>query len=185
MLEFETIVFYALAVATVIPALGVMMAKDIVRVAFWLLASLSGVAGLFIMLDADFLGVTQVLVYIGGILVLILFGIMMTHRDPVLMDAGEERRRAPFTGLAVTLVTFGALLGVIIGTGWNTATAGDQSRGLRSGPLASEPTAAPIGKALLADYVLPFEIVSVLLLVVLCGAAYIARRGRDEEASNA
>jgi NADH-quinone oxidoreductase subunit J len=178
-LEFETIVFYALAVATVIPAFGVMMAKDIVRVAFWLLASLSGVAGLFIMLDADFLGVTQVLVYIGGILVLILFGIMMTHRDPVLVSADDDRRRSPFTGLLVSLMTFGALMGVILGTGWNV------SGGLANGKLSGEPTAAPLGKALLTDYVLPFEIVSVLLLVVLCGAAYIARRGKDEEASNA
>lgn len=185
MLEFETIVFYALAVVTIIPAFGVMMAKDIVRVAFWLLASLSGVAGLFIMLDADFLGVTQVLVYIGGILVLILFGIMMTHRDPVLVSTDDARRRSPFTGLLVSLITFGALLGVIMGTGWNTATGGDRPQGLRSGALSGEPTAAPLGKALLTDYVLPFEIVSVLLLVVLCGAAYIARRGGDEEASNA
>lgn len=177
-MEFETIVFYALAVVTVIPAFAVMMAKDIVRVAFWLLASLSGVAGLFIMLDADFLGVTQVLVYIGGILVLILFGIMMTHRDPVLVTASEERRRSPFTGLMVSLVTFGALMGVILGTGWNDT----------GGRTSGEVTTPDLGKALLTDYVLPFEIVSVLLLVVLCGAAYIARRrddGSGGEASNA
>lgn len=170
-MEFETIVFYALAVMTVLPAFGVMMAGDIVRVAFWLLASLSGVAGLYIMLDADFLGVTQVLVYIGGILVLILFGIMMTHRDPVLVDPdAEERRRSPFTGIAVALTTFGALMGAILSTGW------EDTAGRTSGAV----TTPDIGRALLSDYVLPFEIVSVLLLVVLCGSAYLARRTHEE-----
>ena len=169
-MEFETIVFYALAVMAVIPAFGVMLAGDIVRVAFWLLASLSGVAGLYIMLDADFLGVTQVLVYIGGILVLILFGIMMTHRDPVLVTMDDDRKRSPFTGLAVTLVTFGALMSVIMGTGW------EDTAGRASGAV----TTPDIGRSLLSDYVLPFEIVSVLLLVVLCGSAYLARRRHDE-----
>ena len=169
-MEFETIVFYALAVITVLPAFGVMMAGDIVRVAFWLLASLSGVAGLYILLDADFLGVTQVLVYIGGILVLILFGIMMTHRDPVLIDEPDDRKRSPFTGLTVTVVTFGALMMAIVGTGWEDT----------AGRTSGASTTPDIGRALLSDYVLPFEIVSVLLLVCLCGAAYLARRGGDE-----
>jgi len=173
-LDFHTIVFYALASVTVIGAFGVMMTKDIVRVAFWLLASLSGVAGLFIMLGADFLGVTQVLVYIGGILVLILFGIMMTHRDPVLVT-DDDRSRSPFTGLAVSLVTFAALMGVILTTGWADS----------GGRRVDSATAPDLGRALLTDYVLPFEVVSVLLLVVLCGSAYIARRRGEEEVSDA
>ncbi|MAE65301.1 MAG: hypothetical protein CMJ18_13600 [Phycisphaeraceae bacterium] len=174
-MSFETIIFYALAVMTVVPGIMVMMTRDIVRVAFWLLASLSGVAGLYILLGADFLGVTQVLVYIGGILVLILFGIMMTHRDPVMTEASEEKYgRSAATGLAVAMIMFGALLALIMGTGWN------DTGGLAAGPHADENTTGEIGRFLLSDYLLPFEIISVLLLVVLCGAAYIARRRKEE-----
>jgi NADH:ubiquinone oxidoreductase subunit 6 (subunit J) len=168
-LDFKTILFYALAVIVLAPAVMVMVAKDIIRVAFWLLASLSGVAGMYILLDADFLGATQVLVYIGGILVLILFGIMMTHRDPIMIEVEDVRRRSPAVGLAVGLVMFGALLGLVLGTGWDTGTGRD------TGAV----TTPDIGRALLTDYILPFEIISVLLLVVLCGSAYIARRGKE------
>jgi NADH-quinone oxidoreductase subunit J len=168
-LDFKTILFYALAVIVLAPAVMVMVAKDIIRVAFWLLASLSGVAGMYILLDADFLGATQVLVYIGGILVLILFGIMMTHRDPIMIEVEDVRRRSPAVGLAVGLVMFGALLGLVLGTGWDTGTGRD------TGAV----TTPDLGRALLTDYILPFEIISVLLLVVLCGSAYIARRGKE------
>jgi NADH-quinone oxidoreductase subunit J len=124
---------------------------------------------MYILLDANFLGATQVLVYIGGILVLILFGIMMTHRDPVMIEVEDVRRRSPAVGLAVSLVMFGALLGLVLGTGWDTGAGRD------SGAV----TTPDIGRALLTDYILPFEIISVLLLVVLCGSAYIARRGKE------
>lgn len=167
-LDFKTIVFYALAVMAVASGLMVLIARDVVRVAFWLLASLSAVAGFFIMLDADFLGLTQVLVYIGGILVLILFGIMMTNKDPVVLRAQNARKRSMVGGLVVAATTFSALLAVIMTTGF------EQNRG-----TAGAATTAPLGLALLTDYVLPFEIISVLLLVVLCGSAYIARR-KDE-----
>ena len=136
---------------------------------FWLLASLSGVAGLYITLDADFLGGTQVLIYIGGILVLILFGIMMTQRDPVLVEATGRKKRSVFTAILVSSCTFGALMSMILSTDWQT------SGGRTSGAV----TTPDLGRALLTDYILPFEIVSVLLLVVLCGSAYVARR-REE-----
>jgi len=172
--DLETILFNTLAVVVIFPGIMIMVARDIVRVAFWLLASLSGVAGMYILMGADFLGATQVLVYIGGILVLILFGIMMTHRDPVLLEASDTRRRSVATGLLVALGTFGALLGFILGTGWST----------EGGYRTNQPTTEELGKFLLSDYVLPFEIVSVLLLVVLCAAAYMARR-REEEIPHA
>ena len=163
------IIFYTLAVTTVVPAVMVMLARDIVRVAFWLLASLSSVAGLYILLGADFLGATQVLVYIGGILVLILFGIMMTHRDPMVQRINDKKRRSVGMGILVAGVTFGVLMSFILTTKFQTT--GGRADGLT--------TAKPIGRALLTDYVLPFELVSILLLVVLCGAAYIARRERN------
>jgi NADH-quinone oxidoreductase subunit J len=172
-LELRPIIFYALSVIVVVPAIMIMVTRDIVRVAFWLLASLGGVAGLYLLLGADFVGVTQILVYIGGILVLILFGIMMTHRDPVLLSMQSQSRRSILSGILVSGLTFGALASVIFSTAFES-TAG------RSG---GQPTTREIGRALLTDYILPFEIISVLLLVVLCGAAYVARR--EKEAPNA
>lgn len=168
-MDLRSIIFYALSVVVVVPAIMIMVTRDIVRVAFWLLASLSGVAGLYILLGADFLGATQVLVYVGGILVLILFGIMMTQRDPLLAGMRERRRRGIAGGLAVATLAFAALASIILTTGFETD-------GGRSG---GEPTTREIGRALMTDYVLPFEIISVLLLVVLCGAAYVARREKE------
>ena len=167
-LDFGTIIFYALAVVAVLPGVMILFTKDIVRVAFWLLAALSGVAGLYIMLDADFLGATQVLVYIGGIMVLILFGIMMTNKDPIMVRAADKTRRATWPGLAVAVVTFAALMLVIGGFDWKTGAG-----------VSGAPTTKPLGRMLLTDYVLPFEIISVLLLMVLCGAAYMARRDKE------
>ena len=168
-MDLRSIIFYALSVIVVVPAIMVMVTRDIVRVAFWLLASLSGVAGLYLHLGADFVGVTQVLVYIGGIVVLILFGIMMTHRDPVYLSFHARSRRSIFSGILVSGLTFGALASVILQTGFDVG----------GGRGTGAATSRDIGRALLTDYVLPFEVVSVLLLVVLCGAAYIARREKE------
>lgn len=172
-MDLRSIIFYALSVVVVVPAIMIMVTRDIVRVAFWLLASLSGVAGLYILLGADFLGATQVLVYVGGILVLILFGIMMTQRDPLVAAAGARRRRGIAGGLTVASLTFAALASIILTTGFESG----------GGWSAGDPTTREIGRALMTDYILPFEIISVLLLVVLCGAAYVARR--EKESSHA
>lgn len=168
-MDWSTIMWWVMAAVTVIPALMIVLSKDIVRLAFWLLASLTGVAGLYILLGADFLGFTQVLVYIGGIMVLILFGIMMTNRDAVLMRRGETTGGAMVTGLVIAAATALALLKVVKDTKWKEAA-----------PVEMPVTTARVGEALLTDYVLPFELVSVLLLIVLCGAAYIARRRPEE-----
>ena len=119
-LDFATIMFYALAVICVLPGLMILIVKDIVHVAFWLLASLSGVAGLYFMLDADFLGATQILVYIGGILVLILFGIMMTNKDPVMLREAERSKRSLASGLVIAALVFTCLMVVISGTEWDS-----------------------------------------------------------------
>ncbi len=164
-IDFEIIVFYALAATGVVSGAMVLIARDVVRVAFWLLSSLSAVAGLYLHLGADFLGLTQVLVYIGGILVLILFGIMMTQRDPGLVKLERKSTRSMATGVGVSLVLFLVLASVINSVGWASRR-----------PASATPTTQDLGTALLTDYVLPFELISVLLLVVLCGAAYLARR---------
>jgi NADH-quinone oxidoreductase subunit J len=164
------IVFWAFAALIVLSGAMIVIARDIVRVAFWLLGALGGVAGLYVLLGADFLGFTQVLVYIGGIMVLILFGIMMTHRDPVMLRRGEGGKGGIVLGLLIAGAAALALLLLISKTVWKIAPENQEPA----------PTTAAIGDALMTDYVLPFELISVLLIVVLCGAAYIARRKVEE-----
>jgi NADH-quinone oxidoreductase subunit J len=166
----HAVVFWALAALTLASGAMIVIARDIVRVAFWLLGALGGVAGLYVLLGADFLAFTQVLVYIGGIMVLFLFGIMMTHRDPVLLRRGDTSRAGVAAGILVAVLAGASLLLLIRKTAWFVAP----------GPPAPEPTTAGIGDALMTGYVLPFELISVLLILVLCGAAYVARRKAGE-----
>lgn len=168
--DLQVTIFYALAVAACLPGIFILFARDIVRVAFWLLCALSGVAGLYLLLGADFLGLTQVLVYIGGVMVLILFGIMMTNRDPALNRAVAASRRSVVTGLAIAGTLFALSTLAILRTPWAE---------VKTEP-ATGATVDRLGAELLTGHVLPFEIISVLLLMVLCGAAYIARRRGEE-----
>lgn len=140
--------------------------RSVVHSAFSLLGTLLGVAGLFLMLGADFLAMTQVLIYAGGILVLILFGLMLTPGDP-----GEMKPLRVFGGLA--LVGGGAVLFVVKLSGvaeWNALPVEELE--------APQATVTEIGLELLRrdSYLLPFELASVILLAALVGAVFIARR---------
>ena len=90
---YAELLFWLFAAVAVIPGAAILIARDIVRQAFWLLASLSGFAGLYLWLGADFLGFTQVIVYIGGILILFLFGVMLTQKAdvPLKEEPGWDR----------------------------------------------------------------------------------------------
>src|SRR6185503_3642258 len=120
-MDWKTAIFWAFAALAVIPGLMIVLSRDIVRIAFWLLAALGGVAGLYVTLGADFLGFTQVLVYIGGIMVLILFGIMMTHRDPVMLKRGDTSRAGVFAGILIAAATAIGLIVVVGKTAWLVA----------------------------------------------------------------
>jgi NADH:ubiquinone oxidoreductase subunit 6 (subunit J) len=169
-LSFAPVVFLIFAAVAIVPGIAVLFTRDIVRAAFWLLGSFAGFAGLYLLLDADFLALTQVLVYIGGILILLLFGVMLTHRDP-----GQLKKARLWgllgSGIVAGLLVLGAILHVIFNTDWATNTA------------TFETTTSGIGVLLLTQYLLPFEVASVLLLVALVGAAYIARRRDTERAA--
>ena len=166
-MNWSAMIFWALATIAVVPGFFLITSRNIVHMSFWLLSMLSGIAGLYLYMGADFLGMTQVFVYIGGINVLLLFGIMLTNNEPVFVRK-VAKRPALLPALLLGGVLFFGLMKAITGTTW------------RSAPQDVEPTAKSIGAFLLSDYVLPFEIVSILLLVVLVGAAFIARRTSSE-----
>lgn len=158
--------FFGCATLAVLPALMVLIGRDIVRMAFWLLASFVGVAGLYLLLGADFLAVTQIMVYVGGILVLILFGLMLTRKETIPLAGSRAPEPPPqlLPGLAVAALTTAVLAHVIFGTRWNIQV------------RPTTPTTSRLGDLLMTDFLLPFEIASVLLLVALVGAAFLVRR---------
>ena len=159
-------VFYLFAVITVGSAAVVVLARSLIYSAFALLFTFFGVAGLYVLLGADFLAATQLLIYVGGILVLLLFGVMLTHKLYDLELRSEVTQFLP---------------GVIISTGLFlilTLTAFRTQWALGPGRPPA-PTTAEIGQLFMGRYLLPFEAASILLLVALMGAAMIVRRRPD------
>ena len=187
------VLFYVLAAMTGISALAVVVTQNIVRAAAWLLFTLAGVSGLFFLLGADFVGATQLLVYVGGTLVLVVFGVMLTAQSPFI----NMRISAAEWGiaLAVGLLLYGVLAASLVisnpkGSGDVQPLTGEMADSTLLGQaLLGQWQASPQGvmtglppgaihRRYAVSYLLPFEIVSVHLLVVLIGAAYLARAKR-------
>jgi NADH-quinone oxidoreductase subunit J len=152
-----------LAAFTIWAGAVVVLGKNIVRAAVALIFSFCGMAGLFLLLDAEFLAAVQVLIYVGGITILLLFAIMLTTR----ISATTTRVINDQVALSA-LVALGILAGLLYAS----------LRGI--GPLTGPPqlpeTTPFLGRALLTTYVLPFEVVSVLLLAAMVGAIVLARK---------
>jgi NAD(P)H-quinone oxidoreductase subunit 6 len=158
----STLVFYALAALALTNAGLVAFSHNILHAALGLLVTLLAVAGLYLWLGADFLGVTQILIYVGGILVLILFAVLFTTR------IGQVRASNTSVPRGFALVVAGAIAAGLGYVGWTTAW------------WLTEPVAAPtttrLGDAFLREYLLPFELASIILLMALVGAMVLARR---------
>ena len=159
----QNITFGVLALVMCFSALRVVTAKNIVHAALYLVLVLSGVAGIFILLAAEFLAIVQVLVYIGAIVVLFLFGIMLT-RAPI-GRSNELDNDQRFIGAFVGVGLF-ALLAAILNDGFGDAKIEPAQVG-RTGD---------VGLSIFQQFVIPFEVISVLLLAALVGAVVIARR---------
>ena len=168
--SFFPVVFYLIAAITVVSAGGVAFSSNIVYSAFALMGTLMGAAGLFILLAADFVAVVQVLIYVGGILVLTLFAVMLTHRIADVRVSNRSLGRLPSLAI-IGVVGFG-MARAIAQTTWHAAP-----------PKAAVPTTYGIGEAFLGDYVLPFELASLVLLAALVGAVVLSRKElKGEEA---
>ena len=161
---FEMIMFYVFAAGTVISALALCVTKDIVRMAIWLFVTLSMVAMLFFMLSAPFLGAIQLIVYAGGTLILLVFGVMLTSKSPWVRLETKWKELA--AAGVVCLVLAAGLIGAVVSTHWTPA---DQ---------ATTTGVKGLGEELLTTYLVPFEAASVLLLVVMIGAAYLIKQER-------
>ncbi len=159
----ELLAFSGLAAITCVSALITALSRNIVRSAFALLGTFGGVAGLYAFLAADFVMAAQLLIYVGGILVLILFAVLLTQKIGAVQIS--NRSIGLCAGLPLGALVFAVLASVTVTTPWQTA----EHAGVQA-------TTALIGDALLSRYLLPFELVSVLLLVALVGAVVLARR---------
>jgi NADH-quinone oxidoreductase subunit J len=164
-------------------AVGVVVSSNIVRMAFYLVLSLGATAGLFFLAGADFVGAMQFMIYVGGTLVLLIFGVMLTAKGPFITmktSAGEWLLGGIVGGslLAVLLAAATSVRAWQPSAELPTATQVTATRlgmGLLGARVDKLDEADPIQRGGMSGYLLPFEIVSVHLLVVLIGAAYLAR----------
>jgi NADH-quinone oxidoreductase subunit J len=171
----------------------VCFSRNIVHAAFALLVTFFGVAGIYVLLSADFLAVSQILIYVGGILVLLVFGVMLTNRVTNIDLRSALSARIP------AFIICGALLAMLISfltsghwikydempwkrSPWNKSAIEQTIAPLQGtatelvNQQGSQGTSAEIGKLLMTDYLLPFEVLSVILLVALIGAVMMVRK---------
>lgn len=190
-MSLSLVLFYAIAFGTGLAALAVVFTRNIVRAAVWLLFTLIGVSLTYFLLGAEFLGASQLIIYVGGTLVLVVFGVMLTAQGPVQLKTKSQE-------WAVAGLIAAALFGLLVYASLELAkpaqpanpnetnvTVGSLGSAFMNIKEASPPakmTGFPAGvrppERTRVGYLLPFEIVSVHLLVVLIGAAYLARAKR-------
>ncbi len=165
-MPYTTIIFYVLALITVVSAVIIVSRKNVIHSAFALFFTLLGVSGFYVLLRADFIAVTQIMVYVGGILILLIFGVMLTTKITDIDLRTKNMNNIP--GLIFTVGIITILISIITTTKWNVKQ-----------PIANDETVSQIGRLILTDYLLPFEIASIVLLVALIGSAMLARRIKD------
>ncbi|WP_420639288.1 NADH-quinone oxidoreductase subunit J [Candidatus Poriferisocius sp.] len=165
----EHVAFGIIAAVMVASALRVVTTRDIVHAALYLVIVLAGVAALFLLVGAEFTGITQVLIYIGAVIVLFLFGIMLT-RTGFTQDDEEADHPRRFPAVLTALLLLAVMIGALV----------DRFQDVRLDanlPGGQTPqTTAQVSDELFSQYIVPFEAVSVLLLAALIGAIVIARR---------
>ena len=159
----QNVSFWIIAVVMAAAAIGVVTMKNIVHAALALVVVLAGVAAQYVLLQAEFLGIVQVLIYIGAVIVLFLFGIMLT-RAPMRKSTEYDNDQRPLAG-AVALLIFGVLAYLLAG----------EFSGDRLNVVQPTQTSA-IADSIFRTYVVAFEAVSMLLLAALIGAIVLARR---------
>jgi NADH-quinone oxidoreductase subunit J len=160
----QEVAFVVIAALGTLTALRVVSARNVVHAALYLVVTLATVAGAYLLLSAEFIAWVQILIYVGAIVILFLFGLMLT-KAPIGRDALDYQNRS-----------VGAIVGIVFALGLGSLI-------LRAWPIGSTPApptigggSAALGSALFSTYVLPFEAVSFLLLAALIGAIVLARR---------
>ena len=163
----NTAIFWGFVILTVGSAIVVVFNNKIIHSAFALLFTLFGVAGMYVFLAADFLAASQLLIYVGGILVLIIFGVFLTAKMYNLSIPEQTQQR--YIAILPVIAFAGILIYIYYTADWHLLEP------------AAEPTTKSLGKLLLTTYLVPFEVASVLLLAALIGAMRLARPREKED----
>jgi len=165
---FVQITFWVMTLCTLGGALGVVTSRNLLHSALYLILSFFGVTGYYVLLDAGFLAVVQLFIYIGAISVLVLFAIMFSRR--VMDSQTTQANHQWWLSLPIALILFLILIGVISSAAWPVSQAQ---------PPAD--TVLQLGLAFLGSYLIPFEVVGILLSVALIGAVILAREKTEAE----
>ncbi len=169
---FQQVVFYCFAATAIISALAILTTRNVLYAAFLLMITFLSIAAIYVFAAAEFIAIAQIMVYVGGILVLMVFGVMLTNRiSGAAVTTGNHHR---FWGLFIGISFFTLICTVIIKANFG------QLPWIMSG---RETYTAPVGTAinnigikLMTDFILPFEIAAIILLLALLGAAFVARK---------
>jgi len=162
----EQIIFIVVALFTLGSGFMVVTSRNLVHAALWLVSALFGVAVTYTLLNAAFLAVVQVVVYIGAIAILFIFAVMLTRKD--MRDQGPQMNANWWFGALLSVLVFAGLFFLLQGWSGLSTTASALPEGFNNIAIAE------LGDALLNAYVLPFEVASVLLVAALVGAVYVA-----------
>jgi NADH-quinone oxidoreductase subunit J len=158
----EAFAFWALSAVLVGSALAVVLTKNLFHAVLWLALALTGTAGIFLLLNAEFLAAVQILLYAGGIVTVVVFAIVVTER---LVGERIVQTSRSLTGGAIVST---ALLGLLVAAVLRQPPAA-------AAPLLTGDLTRTLGETVLTRYVLPFELLAVLMLAALLGAVYFAR----------
>ena len=159
---FEALMFYTFAGIAVVSAIGVCVSQRIVRMAVWLFFSLTAVSVMYFLLAANFLAALQLIVYVGGVLVLLLFGVMLTGSGP--WARFTVSRGQLITAGVTCVVLLACFVVALLGADWGQLVSVHEGASVEA-----------LGRRLITTYVFPFEIAGVLLMIVMVGAAHLAR----------
>lgn len=162
----EQIIFLIVGTVTLLSGFMVVTSRNLVHAALWLVAALFGVAIIYTLLNAGFIAVVQVVVYIGAIAILFIFAVMLTRRD--MRDTGPQLNKNWWAGALLAVLTFAGLVFLLRGWSGFSKTAAAIPSGFDA--------VGELGNQLISPsaYVLPFEVASVLLLAAMVGAVYVA-----------
>ncbi|MCC5830797.1 MAG: NADH-quinone oxidoreductase subunit J [Phycisphaeraceae bacterium] len=160
------VLFYLFAALSGVSAWALVLSPNIIRMAVYLMLTLAGVAGIYFLLGAELLAAVQLIVYVGGVLILIIFGVMLTSRNPYLNVAPRGGEMALGLVLATVLAVLLAVAVLAAGLPEAAAAAPDDDRY----------AVRWIGALLLSRHLIAFEVAAVILLIVMIGAGYLVRR---------
>jgi len=165
-MSISAIVFWVIAAVILGSAISVVTAQNLVHAAFFMVLTFFGVSGLYVLLEADFLAVVQILIYVGAIAVLMVFGVMLTQKKDMAQTNASSSHKWLAGGIVTLLMV--VLAYAVTRTPWQIID--------KAAPLS---TVGPIGDLLLNQFVIPFEAVGILLLVAVLGAIILTKGERN------